>query len=46
MRNIAFVLDPDGYWVEIVGQNHHEKTMDVKTTDLETYRMVLMPTLR
>jgi len=26
-------------WVEIVGQNPHDKTEDVKTTDLETYRM-------
>ncbi|KAG9241260.1 Glyoxalase/Bleomycin resistance protein/Dihydroxybiphenyl dioxygenase [Calycina marina] len=39
MRHIAFVLDPDGYWVEIVGQNDHEKTTDVKETSLETYRM-------
>lgn len=40
MRNIAFALDPDGYWVEIVGQRPHEETEGIKTTDLETYRMV------
>src|SRR5690242_2047978 len=40
MRHIAFVLDPDGYWVEIIGQNPLEKTEDVKVTDTATYRMV------
>jgi lactoylglutathione lyase len=40
MKHIAFVLDPDGYWVEIVGQNPLEKTEHIKTTDVETYRMV------
>lgn len=40
MRNIAFALDPDGYWVEIVGQNDFEKTEGVKETDVGTYRMV------
>jgi lactoylglutathione lyase len=39
MRHIAFVLDPDGYWVEIIGQNDIESTEDVKTTDVSTYRM-------
>ncbi|CAD6449134.1 f8a9bdc1-6985-43fe-8d8b-033126030e95 [Sclerotinia trifoliorum] len=39
MKHIAFVLDPDNYWVEIVGQNPIEKTEDIKTTDVETYRM-------
>ncbi|KAM3079438.1 Lactoylglutathione lyase [Clarireedia jacksonii] len=39
MRHIAFALDPDGYWVEIVGQNPIEKTEDIKTTDIQTYRM-------
>lgn len=39
MRNIAFALDPDEYWVEIIGQNDHTKTADVTTTDLDTYRM-------
>ncbi len=28
MKNIAFVLDPDGYWVEIIGQNPLEKTAE------------------
>lgn len=40
MKNIAFVLDPDGYWVEIIGQNPLEKSEGVKTTDIQTYRMV------
>ncbi|KAG9232399.1 lactoylglutathione lyase-like protein [Amylocarpus encephaloides] len=39
MRSIAFVLDPDGYWVEVIGQNPVETTEDVTTTDTETYRM-------
>ncbi|KAI9736522.1 MAG: Lactoylglutathione lyase [Claussenomyces sp. TS43310] len=39
MRHIAFALDPDGYWVEIIGQNPVEKTEDVKTTDTQAYRM-------
>ncbi|KAK2074542.1 hypothetical protein P8C59_008741 [Phyllachora maydis] len=39
MRNIAFVLDPDGYWVEVIGQNTFEDTVGVKHTDPETYRM-------
>ncbi|KAJ7116902.1 lactoylglutathione lyase-like protein [Mycena epipterygia] len=39
MRNIAFALDPDGYWVEIISFNPVESTADVKTTDVGTYRM-------
>lgn len=39
MHSIAFALDPDGYWVEIVGQKPVEETKNVKETDLETYRM-------
>ncbi|KAH7342230.1 lactoylglutathione lyase-like protein [Rhexocercosporidium sp. MPI-PUGE-AT-0058] len=39
MRSIAFALDPDGYWVEIIGQNPVDKTEGVKTTDVATYRM-------
>ncbi|MCJ1312506.1 Lactoylglutathione lyase [Agyrium rufum] len=38
MRHIAFALDPDGYWVEIVGQNPADKTEEVTTTDVGTYR--------
>lgn len=40
MRNIAFVLDPDGYWVEIIAQTSLNATEIIKATDLETYRMV------
>ena len=40
MKNIAFALDPDGYWVEIVGQKPLEETADIKVTDVGTYRMV------
>lgn len=39
MRHIAFALDPDGYWVEVVGQKPIEETESVKETDTETYRM-------
>lgn len=39
MRSIAFVLDPDGYWVEIVGQKAVEEAEKITTTDLQTYRM-------
>ena len=40
MNSIAFVLDPDGYWVEIVGQKPVEETESVKETDVATYNMV------
>jgi hypothetical protein len=40
MRHIAFALDPDGYWVEVIGQKPIEETENVKETNLETYRMV------
>lgn len=40
MRSIAFALDPDGYWVEIIGQNPVEKTEGVKETNTGAYRMV------
>ncbi|KIX98431.1 uncharacterized protein Z520_05732 [Fonsecaea multimorphosa CBS 102226] len=39
MRSIAFALDPDGYWVEVIGQKPVEQTEDVKTTETSTYRM-------
>ena len=39
MRHIAFALDPDDYWVEIIGQNPVDKTEDVKETDTSKYRM-------
>ncbi|KAF7554316.1 hypothetical protein G7046_g6857 [Stylonectria norvegica] len=39
MRHVAFVLDPDGYWVEIIARNAVEKTEDVKETDVSTYLM-------
>lgn len=40
MRHIAFVLDPDGYWVEVIGQKPIETTEGIKETNVETYRMV------
>jgi lactoylglutathione lyase len=40
MKHIAFALDPDGYWVEIIGQKPIEETADIKETDVTTYRMV------
>lgn len=44
MRHIAFALDPDGYWVEIVSQNPKSKGADDEAekgaeTDVTTYRM-------
>ncbi|KYK55028.1 lactoylglutathione lyase [Drechmeria coniospora] len=39
MNHIAFALDPDGYWVEIVGQKPVEETAGVTETDVMTYRM-------
>lgn len=39
MRNIAFVLDPDGYWVEVIARNPYTETEDVKVTDVSTYTM-------
>ena len=38
MRHIAFALDPDGYWVEIIGQKDSEKTKDIKDTETSSYR--------
>lgn len=38
MRNIAFAKDPDGYWVEIIGQKPLEETKDIKTTETSSYR--------
>ena len=43
MKSIAFALDPDGYWVEIIGQNPVENTENIKTTDTGSYRMVIPP---
>lgn len=40
MRHIAFALDPDGYWVEIIARNSVEKTENIKETDPSTYLMV------
>jgi lactoylglutathione lyase len=39
MRSIAFALDPDGYWVEIIGQKPVEQTENEKETDTQGYRM-------
>ena len=39
MRHIAFALDPDGYWVEIIGQKSVEETEGVQETDVGKYRM-------
>ena len=40
MKSIAFVLDPDSYWVEVIAQNPVDKTESVKETDISAYRMV------
>ena len=38
MRNIAFAKDPDGYWVEIVGQKPLGETENIHTTETSSYR--------
>lgn len=38
MRNIAFAKDPDGYWVEIIGQKPLQETEAVAETDTQSYR--------
>ncbi len=38
MRHVAFALDPDDYWVEIVSDNKVEDTEGIKETDPSTYR--------
>lgn len=39
MRHIAFALDPDDYWVEIIARNPVDQTENVKETDPASYRM-------
>ncbi|KAL8666910.1 MAG: hypothetical protein Q9202_001150 [Teloschistes flavicans] len=39
MHHVAFALDPDGYWVEIISDNDVEKTESIKETDPASYRM-------
>ena len=43
MKSIAFALDPDGYWVELIGQHPVEETEDLHTTDVSSYRLVSLP---
>lgn len=45
MRSIAFALDPDGYWVEIIGQKSVEEAEKETNTDPGTYRMVRLRVL-
>lgn len=40
MNHIAFALDPDGYWVEIISQKNADETVNITTTDPAVYRMV------
>lgn len=40
MKHIAFVLDPDEYWVEIIQEKPIEETEKETTTDPNTYKMV------
>jgi lactoylglutathione lyase len=39
MRSIAFIKDPDGYWVEIIPQKPLQETEDVKQTDPQSYSL-------
>ncbi|KAF2857216.1 monomeric glyoxalase I [Piedraia hortae CBS 480.64] len=36
---IAFVVDPDGYWVELVATKPIEETASITTTDPEEYKL-------
>lgn len=36
MKHIAFALDPDGYWIELIG--HPGSTSTETATDLASYR--------
>lgn len=36
---MLIIADPDGYWVEIIGQKSVEEAENITTTDVETYRM-------
>jgi lactoylglutathione lyase len=38
MKHIAFALDPDDYWVEIISQKHLTDS-ETETTSVEAYRM-------
>ncbi|KAL8977305.1 MAG: hypothetical protein Q9205_006863, partial [Flavoplaca limonia] len=38
MRHVAFALDPDDYWVEIISNNKVEDTEGIEETDPSTYR--------
>ena len=38
MRHVAFALDPDDYWVEIISNNKVEDTEGIGETDPSTYR--------
>ncbi|KAL9610172.1 MAG: hypothetical protein Q9167_005100 [Letrouitia subvulpina] len=38
MRHIAFALDPDGYWVEIISTKNADETQAVTETDPGSYR--------
>ncbi|KAJ6517060.1 lactoylglutathione lyase-like protein [Mycena vulgaris] len=37
MRHIAFALDPDGYWVEIISFNSVDATADIRETSIDSY---------
>ncbi|KAI4211208.1 MAG: hypothetical protein LQ351_006006 [Letrouitia transgressa] len=39
MRHIAFALDPDGYWVEIISTKNVDETQGVTETDPGSYRL-------
>ncbi|KAI9681792.1 MAG: Lactoylglutathione lyase [Trizodia sp. TS-e1964] len=39
MKTIAFALDPDGYWVELLGKDPGKPKEVDKATDIETYRL-------
>ncbi|KAI9673001.1 MAG: Lactoylglutathione lyase [Caeruleum heppii] len=39
MRSVAFVQDPDTYWVEIISRTDVSKTEGIRETDPTTYRL-------
>jgi len=38
-KDIAFALDPDGYWVELIERSLTKEARDAKKTNLESYRL-------
>lgn len=40
MKNVAFALDPDGYWIELLAREPLNEADQTKETDIQSYRFV------